>query len=50
MRIGSLVTLDTIEEYGVVIDERWRAYKVHWITGMCSWHDEIYLMEVWACE
>ena len=42
MRIGSLVTIDT-GEYGVVIDERWRAYKVHWTTGMCSWHDEIYL-------
>ena len=48
MRIGSLVTLDTIGEYGVVIGQGWRTYKVHWTTGVCCWHDEIYLREVWA--
>ena len=43
MRIGTLVT-NGLGEIGVVVDERWRTYKVHWTTGACNWHDEIYLI------
>ena len=42
MRIGSLVTSDT-GELGVIVDNNWREWLVHWTTGKCNWHDEIYL-------
>ena len=42
MRIGSLVS-NGLGGIGVVIEENWRIYKVHWTTGACNWHDEIYL-------
>ena len=43
MRIGTLVT-NGLGGIGVVVDERWRTFKVHWTTGECNWHDEIYLI------
>ncbi len=42
MRIGSLVTSDT-GELGVIVDNHWRKWLVHWATGNYSWVDEIYL-------
>ena len=46
MRIGSLVS-NGLGGIGVVIEEKWkivdRLYKIHWTTGACNWHDEIYL-------
>jgi hypothetical protein len=45
MRIGSLVS-NRLGGIGVVIKERRshpKIYKVHWTTGACNWHDEIYL-------
>ena len=43
MRVGSLVT-NGLGGIGVIVDERWRTFKVHWTTGECNWHDEIYLI------
>ena len=43
MRIGTLVT-NGLGGIGVIVDERWRTFKVHWTTGECNWHDEIYLI------
>ena len=42
MRIGSLVTSDT-GELGVVVDNHWRTFLIHWVTGNYTWVDEIYL-------
>ena len=45
MRIGSLVS-NGLGGIGVVIEERRshpKIYKIHWTTGACNWHDEIYL-------
>ena len=42
MRVGTLVS-NGLGGIGVIVDERWRTFKVHWTTGACNWHDEIYL-------
>lgn len=42
MRVGSLVTSDT-GELGVIVDNHWRKWLVHWATGNYNWVDEIYL-------
>ena len=43
MRIGTLVS-NGMGGIGVIVDERWRTFKVHWATGESNWHDEIYLI------
>ena len=42
MRVGSLVTSDT-GELGVIVDNHWRKWLVHWARGNYSWVEEIYL-------
>ena len=41
MRVGSLVSQSDI--LGVIVDNHWRKWLVHWVTGNYSWVDEIYL-------
>ena len=41
MRIGSLVSQSDM--LGVIVDNHWRKWLVHWATGNYSWVDEIYL-------